>query len=97
MSTREENSSLRSAGQPPGTGVLVAVAPASAQRPNSIIKAASVTCTLEQRQTMISEAAYFMAEHRCFQSGQELQDWLFAESQIDAAIACGALPNVYKI
>jgi hypothetical protein len=46
---------------------------------------------------MISEAAYFMAEHRGFQSGQELQDWLFAESQIDAAIACGALPNVYKI
>jgi hypothetical protein len=46
---------------------------------------------------MISEAAYFMAEHRGFQSGQELPDWLFAESQIDAAIACGELPHVYKL
>ena len=97
MNIRETKSSLRSAGQPLETGVLVAVAAAAAQKPNSIIKPASVTCTPEQRQTMISEAAYFMAEHRGFQSGQELQDWLFAESQIDAAIACGELPNVYKI
>jgi hypothetical protein len=46
---------------------------------------------------MISEAAYFMAEHRGFESGHELQDWLFAESQIDAAIARGDLPQVYKL
>jgi hypothetical protein len=46
---------------------------------------------------MISEAAYFMAEHRGFESGLELQDWLFAENRIDAAIACGELPHVYKL
>jgi hypothetical protein len=97
MNIRAAKSSLRSAGQPLETGVPVAVTGASAQKPNSVIKHASITCTPEQRQTMISEAAYFMAEHRGFQSGQELPDWLFAESQIDAAIACGELPHVYKL
>jgi hypothetical protein len=46
---------------------------------------------------MISEAAYLMAEHRGFESGHELQDWLFAESQIDAAIASGELPHIFKL
>ena len=46
---------------------------------------------------MISEAAYFASEHKGFECGHELQDWLCAESQIDAAIARGELPHVYKL
>jgi Protein of unknown function (DUF2934) len=38
-----------------------------------------------------------MAEHPGFEAGHELQDWLFAESQISAAIASGALPHVFKL
>jgi hypothetical protein len=44
------------------------------------------------RSTLIAEAAYFMAEHRGFEPGHEIEDWLCAESQIDAAIAYGKLP-----
>ncbi|MBI5040006.1 MAG: DUF2934 domain-containing protein [Gammaproteobacteria bacterium] len=38
----------------------------------------------EQRWEMIAEAAYFMAEHRGFNGGDPVQDWLTAESEIDA-------------
>jgi hypothetical protein len=31
---------------------------------------------------MIAEAAYYMAEHRCFTPGDELHDWLMAEQEI---------------
>lgn len=72
-------------------------APTPAHQPRTIVKRVSITCSPEQRQTMISEAAYLMAEHRGFESGHELQDWLFAESQIDAAIASGELPHIFKL
>ena len=39
-----------------------------------------------ERQRMISDAAYFLAEHRGFGSGDELGDWLQAESQINASV-----------
>jgi hypothetical protein len=46
-------------------------------------KFASNTVTLEERQHMIAEAAYFRAEHRGFKGGNPEQDWLEAEMQID--------------
>lgn len=36
-----------------------------------------------QRQRMISEAAYFLAEHRGFIGGDPVQDWLAAESELN--------------
>ena len=39
--------------------------------------------TPEQRQQMIAEAAYFIAEHRGFSSGNIETDWYHAENQID--------------
>lgn len=40
-----------------------------------------------QRHHMIAEAAYFMAEARGFAPGSETDDWLAAESAINAATA----------
>ncbi len=40
----------------------------------------------ELRQTMISEAAYFRAQHRGFQPGHELDDWLVAEAEVDTLL-----------
>lgn len=39
-----------------------------------------------ERQRMISEAAYFLAEQRGFGSGDELNDWLQAESQVNSRL-----------
>ncbi len=38
----------------------------------------------EERLRMIEEAAYFRAERRGFNGGNEMQDWLDAESEINS-------------
>ncbi len=40
----------------------------------------------EDRLRSIAEAAYFRAEQRGFAPGQELEDWLAAEIEIDALL-----------
>jgi hypothetical protein len=40
----------------------------------------------EMRRSMIAETAYHIAERRGFQPGHELEDWLHAEKEIDAAL-----------
>jgi hypothetical protein len=40
----------------------------------------------ETRDRMIAEAAYYRAEERGFVSGYELEDWLEAEAEVDAAL-----------
>ena len=46
----------------------------------------------ELRRSMIERAAYFRAERRGFEPGHEAEDWLAAESEVDAALMLGALP-----
>lgn len=44
---------------------------------------------------MIAEAAYFHAEHRGFEPGHELDDWLAAENQINAELTLDEARRVY--
>ena len=46
----------------------------------------------ELRRSMIAQAAYYRAERRGFEPGHEAEDWLAAESEVDAALMLGALP-----
>jgi ABC-type transporter Mla subunit MlaD len=46
---------------------------------------------------MIAEAAYFRAEHRGFQGGDPLDDWLQAEAEIDRMAAGAAEPAREKL
>lgn len=64
----------------------------SAQPTPVSMRAAAPGVAPELRLLMIAEAAYYIAEHRGFEVGHDVEDWLVAESQIDAAIACGELP-----
>jgi hypothetical protein len=41
----------------------------------------------ESREARIAEAAYWRAERRGFVAGQELDDWLAAEKEVDNEIA----------
>jgi hypothetical protein len=43
---------------------------------------------------MIAEAAYYCSEHRGFDPDHELDDWLAAERQVDAALALGETPTL---
>jgi hypothetical protein len=40
----------------------------------------------EDRNPCIAEAAYFIAMHRGFRPGHELEDWLAAENEVDARL-----------
>jgi hypothetical protein len=40
----------------------------------------------EQRAALIAEAAFFRAEKRGFAPGHEVEDWLAAESEVDAKL-----------
>ncbi|HLG20330.1 MAG TPA: DUF2934 domain-containing protein [Bdellovibrionota bacterium] len=52
-------------------------------RPRSSRQAGMSSVAPEERQRMIAEAAYFIAERRGFWGGDPNADWLEAESQID--------------
>lgn len=44
----------------------------------------------EDRHAMIAEAAYLRAERRGFEPGQENEDWLAAEVEVDALLRIGS-------
>jgi hypothetical protein len=55
-------------------------------RPNSLVTRSGSSVGPARRRAMIAEAAYYCAEQRGFDPGRELDDWLAAESRIDAAL-----------
>ena len=83
------------------TAPAVAQRPPSASDPanRSATESAEVTSAqLERREipsfsidreARIAEAAYWRAERRGFAAGQELDDWLAAEKEVDGDIASG--------
>jgi len=65
----------------------------AAQPPsNSVVTRSAAYIEPEARDAMVAEAAYFRSAHRGFEPGHEVDDWLAAESEIDAALARGDLP-----
>ncbi len=55
------------------------------------LKSASITQAQSplngaDRQKMIATAAYYLAERRGFNNGDEIQDWLKAEAEVDGLI-----------
>lgn len=66
-----------------------ASAAASERRPNFILALSATAVTPDQRRSMIAEAAYYLALQRDFGPGHDVEDWLLAESQVDAALASG--------
>jgi len=45
-----------------------------------------MTLSAEARRAMIAERAYLRAERRGFAPGQEAEDWLAAEAEVDALL-----------
>lgn len=54
-------------------------------------------CSLEEREHMISEAASFRAEQRGFADGNEWDDWLRAEAEIDSLIQSGGSRSAHSV
>jgi hypothetical protein len=51
--------------------------------------AARAPVSVDDRRAMIAEAAYLRAERRGFAPGQENEDWLAAEQEVDALLQIG--------
>ncbi len=45
------------------------------------------------RRALIAKAAYYRAENRGFAAGQEAEDWLAAEREVDTALTMGAVAS----
>jgi hypothetical protein len=58
--------------------------------PRMVLEALSIL-SADQRHTLISEAAYRLAEARGFTPGQELDDWLAAEREVNERLSTEAL------
>jgi len=56
-------------------------------KPNVLLGSALAPVAAHTRRAMIAEAAYYIAAQRGFADGHEVEDWLVAEKQIDAAMA----------
>lgn len=93
MATRRTTESARSTQPPAGElptekrpvrkGAPKPGAPAASAGPAA---AAPVEISPEARRGMIAEAAYLRAERRGFVPGYELEDWIAAESEVDALL-----------
>ena len=74
--------------------------PAATRRPPPARKSPTdapprVQLTPEARRTLIAETAYLRAERRGFEPGHETEDWLAAETEVDALLRVeqGASPQ----
>jgi hypothetical protein len=62
-----------------------------AAQPAGAVHVAGELVNPEMRRDIIAQAAYFRAQRRDFEAGHELEDWLAAEAEVDAALTL-ALP-----
>ncbi|MCS6948751.1 MAG: DUF2934 domain-containing protein [Steroidobacteraceae bacterium] len=61
---------------------------------NAIITRSGAFIEPSERWARIAEAAYYRAERRGFDPGHEIEDWLAAEAEIDAALTQGETPTL---
>jgi len=50
-------------------------------------RSAAVSVAPEERERMVAIAAYYRAERRSFAPGDELRDWLEAETEVEGLLA----------
>ncbi|HEY4646900.1 MAG TPA: DUF2934 domain-containing protein [Steroidobacteraceae bacterium] len=67
----------------------VPVGKAEPDRASETTSVVAVSLSAVDRDDMIATAAYFRAQKRNFETGHELEDWLAAEAEIDAALLQG--------
>jgi hypothetical protein len=68
---------------------VASASPVPGAKPNSLVYATPLHIDATEREAMIRETAYLRAERRGFSPGQELEDWLAAEAQVDHLLTSG--------
>jgi len=100
MATRRPNSPSKPESTPVSLDKTAASSPAKAtSAKKTATKSASKSAPLRadisegMRRSMIAEAAYLRAEQRGFAGGDEVEDWLAAEAEVDALLKSGGTPQ----
>ena len=91
MATRRTTGSSRTSGsspQPPENDPSRRRAAPVGPPPASSAPAGS-TVSGDARRAMVAQAAYLRAERRGFAGGDEVEDWLAAEAEVDALLRAG--------
>ena len=76
----------RSSDAPRPSKAAPAAAPGSSRARKTLTTAVSAALTQQARHAMIAEKAYLRAERRGFTPGREAEDWLVAETEVDALL-----------
>jgi hypothetical protein len=87
MASRRTHSTTKTESTP--SSVEKTLPPAKTTRPKkSTAKtpASRTEVSPEMRRSMIAQAAYLRAEQRGFTGGNEVEDWLAAEAEVDALL-----------
>ena len=92
MANRRSTDALSPADTAPLTDTRGASRPAR-PRKSPDTPAPRAQLTPEARRALISEIAYLRAERRGFAPGQETDDWLAAEAEVDALLSAGQSPR----
>jgi Protein of unknown function (DUF2934) len=93
MSTPNVRPSGRQATHKRGVAKDAAKISETAVKPNSSTAHDAAIVDGEQREAMIRKVAYLRSESRGFCPGQEIDDWLAAETEVDRKLANGELPT----
>lgn len=87
--SKSKKASVKKQGLPSIEAPLSGIASIAMPQNNSDSTASSP----EERQRMIAEAAYYRAERRGFDGGDQTQDWLEAEAEVDARLRREQTPS----
>lgn len=77
-------------GRTPDTTPKTKAAPTRRKPTKATASQGKAAVTEDARRGMIAEAAYLRSERRGFQPGYEDEDWLAAESEVDALLSAGS-------
>jgi hypothetical protein len=81
---------------PPSSKASAGVADRSVEKKQEPAQSAGSMSDAEKREAMIRIAAYTFYERRGFVSGDDLEDWLQAEMEIDRQLATAPKPTEAK-
>lgn len=91
MATRRTTGSGRTteSPQPPAKVAPRRRAPAATATAPAAPATTATTVSDDARRAMIAQAAYLRAERRGFTPGNEVEDWMAAEAEVDALLKAG--------
>jgi hypothetical protein len=89
MATRRTTEPVRTAASAPASEKAASRRPTAPKAPAASAATPGIAVSERARRAMIEQSAYLRAERRGFAPGNEVEDWLAAEAEVDALLRAG--------